>query len=81
MSIIRNKPFEIEGCAGFGCVLMSVKAIERCSFPRRDLHGNGPDFAFYEAARAVCLKIYANPNVRCRHIENNGKSDGDEGRL
>ena len=73
MGIARRKPFEIDGCAGFGCVLMKVRTIERCSFPRRDLNDNGPDFAFYEAARYVCLKIYAHPNVRCGHIENDGK--------
>lgn len=73
MDITRRHPFEIEGCAGFGCVLMNTKLMRMCSFPQRDTNGNGPDFAFYESARSIGLKIYANPDVRCGHIENNGK--------
>jgi len=73
MAIARRKSFLVEGCAGFGCVLMNTESISWCSFPQRDLSGNGPDFGFYESARANGLKIYANPNVRCGHIENNGK--------
>jgi len=73
MGIARRKSFPVDGCAGFGCVLMNHKAMNECRFPSRGKDGDGPDFGFYENARVLKLKIYANPNVRCGHIENNGK--------
>jgi len=72
-NIARRLAFSIEGCAGFGCVLMGINAIQNCIFPQRGKYGDGPDFGFYERARALSLKVYANPNVRCGHIENDGK--------
>ena len=72
-NIARRSTFSVEGCAGFGCVLMSRQAIIRCRCPSRGKNDDGPDFGFYENARALHLRVCANPNVRCGHIENNGK--------
>jgi len=76
ISIAQRIPFKITGCAGFGCVLLTDRAMSLVvPFPSRDKNGkgsNGPDFAFYEKARNQNLNIICNPNIRCKHIEDDG---------
>lgn len=69
----ENRPFQINGCTGLGCLLIKrdvFEAMEPPWFQLRDgADGYGSDMYFFHHAHKAGIEIWVHPGVACGQID------------
>lgn len=64
--IAKDKPFELTGRGGYGCVLIEHRIFSTVKFPVGDM-------GWYDILHAEGFKVICNPHVVCFHIDHTAK--------
>jgi hypothetical protein len=66
-----EQPFRLDGCPGFGCVLIKREVFEKMSKPWFDIKQghHGSDLYFYTNAVKAGFEVWIDPRVRCGQVE------------
>ena len=68
-----NRPFELNGCTGLGCLLVERQVFENTTDPwfqlRDGSDGYGSDMYFFKQCRDAGFSVWVQPSVLCGQID------------